>query len=130
MENEERQTTEVQTTQQPEGGERQVVTTKHSSKADGAVIAQRIIWYIAGFIITLLVLRFVLLLLAANQENAFVNFIYAVSEFFAWPFFGIFSYEPAYGEFVFETSTIIAVAVYALVAWGLAKAFTLTGRQG
>lgn len=122
------QTTEVRTTETTDGAtnvQRQTVATKQS--ADGGLIAQRIIWYIAGFIIALLVLRLVLLMLAANQGNAFVDLIYGLSAFFAWPFFGIFGYQPTYGQFTFEVSTVVAILVYALVAWGLAKAFTLTG---
>lgn len=126
----EKQTTEVRTTEVQDGAtnvQRQTVAASHQE--DGAVIAQRIIWYIAGFIIALLVVRIVLLLLAANQSNGFVDFIYAVSGFFAMPFFGIFGYQPTYGEFTFELSSVVAILVYALVAWGLAKAFTLTGRK-
>lgn len=116
---EDQQTQPTQPTQRP---------VNNQPRKDGAVIAQRVIWYIAGFIVTLLTLRVILLLLSANQDNAFVGFIYAVSEFFAWPFFGIFSYQPAYGSFVFELSSVVAIVIYSLVAWGLAKAFTLTGR--
>ena len=119
---EEQRTTE--TTREP--AERPVAAER---RTDGAVVAQRIIWYIAGFIITMLVLRLVLLMLAANQGNPFVDLVYAISGFFAWPFFGIFGYQPTYGEFTFEISTVVAIAVYALVAWGLARAFTLTGRR-
>ena len=101
----------------------------NGTRTDGAIVAQRIIWYIAGFIITMLALRLVLLLLAANQGNPFVDLIYAISGFFAWPFFGIFGYQPTYGQFTFEISSVVAIIVYALVAWGLARAFTLTGRR-
>lgn len=121
---EEQRTTETTTVREPV--EQPVAVER---RTDGAVVAQRIIWYIAGFIITMLVLRLVLLLLAANQGNPFVDFVYAVSGFFAWPFFGIFGYQPTYGQFTFEVSTLVAIAVYALIAWGLARAFTLTGRR-
>lgn len=125
---EERQTTEVRTTEAQDGDtnvERQTVATSRS--VDGAVTAQRVIWYIAGFIMTFLALRVVLLLLAANQGNFFVDFIYAVGGFFAAPFSGIFG-SPTFGESFFDTASLVAIVVYALVAWGLAKAFTLTGR--
>ena len=122
---EEQRTVETTTTEQSVDNR----PVNSEPRADGAVVIQRIIWYIAGFIITMLALRLVLLMLAANQGNAFVDLIYAISGFFAWPFFGIFGYQPTYGEFTFEVSTVVAIIVYALAAWGLARAFTLTGRR-
>ena len=93
--------------------------------APGSVVAKRVIYYITGVIIALLLLRLLLLLLAANQGNGFVDFIYALSGVFAAPFYGIFSYTPAYGSSVFEVSTVVAIIIYALVGWGLAKLVTL-----
>ena len=130
--NEERdqQTTEVRETNERQGNtniRRQTVAT--ASKLDSSFVAQRIIYYIAGIIITLLILRMALLLLAANQGSPFVDFIYALSGVFAWPFFGVFNYEPSYGQSVFEISSLVAIVVYGLVAVGLAKLFTLTSTK-
>jgi len=130
--NEERdqQTTEVRNTNERRGNttiHRQSVTT--ASKLDAGVIAKRIVYYLAGIIIALLALRIVLLLLAANKGAGFVDFIYALSGFFATPFFGIFNYQPTYGQSVFEISSLVAIVVYALVAVGLAKLFTLTKKD-
>lgn len=88
-------------------------------------VAARIVYLIFGFIITVLAIRMLLLLLAANQGNQFVDFVYGFSGVFAAPFYGIFSYEPQYGSFVFEVSTLVAIIVYALVGWGLASILTL-----
>lgn len=126
---EEQKTTEVRTTDVQEGDtsvQRQTVATTRS--LDGAVVAQRIIWYIAGFIMTFLVLRIVLLLLAANQGNFFVDLVYGIGGFFAAPFSGIFG-SPTFGQSFFDSASLVAIVVYALLAWGLAKAFTLTGRR-
>lgn len=123
---EERQTTEVRTEKTQAGGtnvERQTVATE--STAPTSVLAKRIIYYIVGIIVALLLLRIILLLLAANQGNAFVDFIYALSGFFAAPFFGIFSYTPTYGSSVFEISSVVAILIYLLVGWGIAKLLTL-----
>ena len=92
--------------------------------ADGRVVARRVIWYIAGVIITLLALRVILFMLGANRESGFVDFIYNISAVFAAPFSGIFP-APTYGQFFFDTASLVAIVVYALVAWGLAKLFTL-----
>lgn len=123
---ENRQTTQVRETQSPDGQTVQRETVQqNTSTASTATVVQRVIWYIAGVIIALLALRIVLLLLGANNDAAFVDFIYSLSGIFAWPFFGIFNYEPTYGRSFFEISSVVAIVVYALIAWGLAKLFTL-----
>lgn len=121
------QTTEVRETNKRQGNtqvRRQSVST--ASKIDGAVVARRIVYYITGVIVTFLALRMVLLLLAANQGSPFVDFVYTVSSLFAWPFYGIFNYQPAYGQSVFEISSVVAIVAYSLLAMGIAKLFTLT----
>lgn len=123
----EQKTTEVRDTNEQVGDtniRRQ--TVESSKKVDDRVVLKRIVYYFSGIIVVLLTFRIVLLLLAANQGSAFVDFIYAVSGFFAWPFYGIFSYQPTYGQSTFEISSIVAIIVYALVAMGIAKLLTLT----
>jgi len=127
--NEERdqKTTEVRDTKIQQGNtniRRQSVST--ATKVDAGVVARRIVYYLAGVIIALLVLRIILLMLAANQGSGFVDFVYALSGLFAMPFYGIFNYQPSYGQSVFEISSVVAIVVYALVAFGVAKLFTLT----
>lgn len=96
-----------------------------ATRDDGQNLAERIIWFIAGTIITLLLFRFVLILLGANQGNGFVDFIYGISYPFARPFFGIFGYNLEYGVSRVEISTLVAIAVYAVLAWGLSKLVNL-----
>lgn len=123
---EERQTTEVRTTDATQGDtnvQRQTVAT--SRKVDGGVVARRVVWYFAGFIIVFLALRVTLLLLAANQGNFFVDLVYGVGGFFAMPFSGIFG-SPTYGQLFLDSASLVAIVVYSLIAWGIAKAFTLT----
>lgn len=122
----EQHSTEVRNTTTDTGNDsvsRQTVTTRDTPPTN--VIVRRIIWYIAGFIITLLALRMLLLLLGANEGSSFVSFVYALSGVFAAPFYGIFNYTPAYGQSVFEISSLVAILVYALIAWGIAKLLTL-----
>jgi uncharacterized protein YggT (Ycf19 family) len=92
-------------------------------------LAARIIWFIAGIIITLLAFRFVLILLGANPSNAFANFIYSVSHPFAAPFFGLFGYSLHYGVSRAEISTLVAMFVYAIIAFGLSRLFTIRERR-
>ena len=126
MADEIRETREVQTTDEQVGGtnvQRQTVSAE--SSAPGSVVAQRVVWYIVGFIVALLSLRLILQLLGANQGNAFVDFVYGISGIFAAPFFGMFSYTPTYGVSYFEVSTLVAILIYSLIGWGIAKLFTL-----
>ena len=121
---EEKQTTEVrENTNNDTGVRRQTVS--RSTQVSGVVIAQRVIWFFAGFIIVFLALRTLLLLLAANQGNFFVDFVYAIGGFFAAPFAGIFG-SPTYGQVYFDTASLVGIVVYALLAWGLTKLVTLT----
>ena len=105
---------------------RRETVRREQGSASGVVVAQRVVWFFIGFIVTFLLLRVVLLLLAANQGAPFVDFVYAVGGFFAAPFFGIFSYTPAYGQSVLEISSLVAVVIYVLLGWGIAKLLTLT----
>ena len=115
----------VRTTEEPvrTDVEREVVTDRGT--APGSVVAARVVWYITGVIIALLALRLILQLLGANEGNPFVDLVYGLSGIFAAPFFGMFSYEPTYGVSYFEVSTFVAILIYALLGWGIAKLFTL-----
>lgn len=130
MADHEQATREVRTTDEQVGDthvERQ--TVNDTSKAPSSVVAQRIVWYVVGLIITLLALRLILQLLGANQGNGFVDFIYAISGVFAAPFFGMFSYTPSYGVSYFEVSTLVAILIYALIGWGISKLFTINSNR-
>lgn len=96
-----------------------------SEKVSGVTLAKRVVWFIAGFIIVLLALRIVLQLLGANDAAGFVNFIYSISQPFAAPFYGMFP-EPTRGVSTLDVSSIFAILIYSLVAWGIAKLITLT----
>jgi YGGT family len=89
------------------------------------VILTRAIWYMFGVITALLALRIVLLMLSANPETPFVEFVYAISSIFVVPFYGIFD-QPDYTRFYVDTSSIVAIVVYWLLAVGLTKLVNLT----
>jgi hypothetical protein len=104
--------------------ERPTTTTVERSGATGGVVARRVVYYIAGVIIALIALRFIFLLLGANRGSGFVDFIYNLSGIFVAPFVGIFG-EPTFGVSYFETSSLVAIIVYGLIAVGIGKLFTL-----
>lgn len=83
---------------------------------------RHIINYILGVIEVLLVLRFAFKLLGANPSNGFVSFLYSITGIFTAPFSGIFNPFVTSGlaaKSVFDPATIIAMIIYAAVAWGL-----------
>ena len=77
----------------------------------------QIIWYILSFVEVLLIFRFILKALGANQYVGFTSFIYAITAPFAVPFSGVVGMS-ASGNSVLEWSTIIAGIVYLCIAWG------------
>lgn len=84
----------------------------------------QIIWYIVGVIEVLLAFRIILKLLGASTQSGFTSFIYAVSSPFALPFAGILG-KTGISGMILEWSTLIAMAVYAIVAYGIVKFFQL-----
>ena len=84
----------------------------------------QIVWYIVGIIEVLLALRFVLKLLGANAGAGFTNFIYSASWFLAAPFYSVFHISQIEGN-VFEWTSLLAMAVYGLIGWGIVKLFLM-----
>jgi hypothetical protein len=82
------------------------------------VVVSRVIMYVFGVIEVFIGIRFALMLLGANAEAGFVKMIYGVSGVFMAPFIAIFNTQKAGGA-VFDWSALVAIAVYALFAWGL-----------
>jgi len=109
----------------------QKTTATRSSMDDGehrtnTNLGSRIVWFIAGVLLVLLGLRFILTLLGANTTNGFANFIYTTSHPFVDPFFSLFNYHShTYGTSHFEIYTLVAMLVYALIAWGITKLLTI-----
>ena len=97
---------------------------RQTRETSGVVVAQRVVYYIGGVIVALLVVRLLLQLLGANQDSGFVEFIYGLSGVFVMPFYGIFG-EPTFGQSQLETSTLVAIVIYSLITVGIAKLIAL-----
>lgn len=94
--------------------------------------ARHIINYVLGVIEVLLVLRFAFKLLGANPSNGFVSFLYSITGIFTAPFSGIFNPFVTSGlaaKSVFDPATIIAMIIYAAVAWGLISLIRLEAHK-
>lgn len=84
----------------------------------------QVVWYILGLIEVLLAFRLVLKLLGANATAGFTSFIYGVTMPFATPFQAVFRTSRAEGS-IFEWTTILAMFVYWVVAWGIVNLFVM-----
>ncbi len=94
---------------------------------------KKIVYYILGVFEVLFAFRLIFKLLGANPGSAFVSFIYNVSGVFIAPFNGIFRSAVTKGietRSVLEPTTIIAMIVYALIAYGVARLIEIYGIPG
>lgn len=82
------------------------------------------IYYILGVIEALLGLRLIFKLLGANQNNQLISSLYFTTKLLIAPFSGILGTAIMQGnktQYIFESSTVIAMIIYALIAYGLIR---------
>lgn len=72
--------------------------------------------FVFGVIELLILVRFVLELFGANTQSMFVQWVQQLSGIFMAPFNAIFGTQTVNGA-TFEWSALVAIAVYALIAW-------------
>jgi hypothetical protein len=102
---------------------REVSTTQHEAGREGRIAtfkATQLIWLLLGILEMLLALRFIFKLIGVNAANAFATFIYGLTNIFVAPFASLTG-APAAEGMVLELSTLIAMVVYALVAWAIER---------
>jgi len=80
----------------------------------------QMIYWVFALIEGLIAIRLILKALGANPTAGFAQFIYGITAPLVAPFMGLFG-NPAYQNSVLELSSIVALVVYALVAWLLGK---------
>jgi hypothetical protein len=90
------------------------------ARREAAYTISQLIWLFFGILEGLILLRILLRLIAANPANTFASLVYAVTDFFLWPFFGLTG-TPALGGMVLEIPSLFALVVYALAGWVLVK---------
>lgn len=79
----------------------------------------RIIYFVMGFLEVLLALRFLFRVIGADPNNGLVNFIYNFTGVFVGPFNGIFNDQTLQRGNVIEVSTLLAMAMYAILTYGI-----------
>src|SRR5437879_3767137 len=80
----------------------------------------QLVYWIFGLIEGLIAIRFVLKALGANPSAGFAQFIYGITGPLVAPFVGLFG-NPSSQSSVLELTSIVALIVYALLAWLLGK---------
>jgi len=80
--------------------------------------AAAVVGFIVGVVDIFIAARFLGKLLGASSQSAFVNFIYQVSSPMVAPFKGIFG-NGGSSTNSFETASLVAIVVYAVIGWGL-----------
>jgi hypothetical protein len=95
------------------------IAAANQNSSTGRIV--NITYFLFGILELVLVLRVILHIVGANPDNSFANFIYGLSS----PFVGLFAslmQNPALGTTgVLEITTIIAMVVWAIVAWIVAR---------
>jgi uncharacterized protein YggT (Ycf19 family) len=109
----EERTTEV-VEEQPVAVSHEQTRVTHRRSSWGTI--ERAIVYIFGLIQLLLVLRIVLLLVAARENNAIVAFVYNLSEIFVAPFRGVLGIdEVAAGQAALDVSALVALVGWTII---------------
>jgi YggT family protein len=106
----ENRVSEVRTTQSEPEREQRIFTFK----------ATQLVWLLFGVLEALIALRIVLKLFGANPASPVAAFLYGFTDLFLWPFAGLLGTPQASGM-VLELSSVIAMLVYALIAWALER---------
>ena len=101
---------EVRTTEHEQGSEQRFRTFK----------VTQLIWLLLGLLEGLIALRVLFKLLGVNAANTFATFLYGVTNIFVAPFASLTG-APSAGGMVLEISSIIAMIIYLLIAWGIVK---------
>lgn len=105
---------------------RDVVRTETVSPAFR--VAQ-LVYVVFGVAIALIIIRVILKALAANAGAGFTSFLYGITNPLVAPFQGIFATPQTSTGSVLELSSIVAIIVYALIAWALVRLIEILGRR-
>lgn len=103
-----------------------IIEDKAAERRQVVYKLSQFIWLVTGIVEVLIALRFFLKLIAANPENPFAQLVYNVTYLFLWPFLNLTA-TPSAGGMVLEIPSLVAMLVYALVAWGIVGLIQLFG---
>lgn len=101
-------------------------------KASSTQQIEYIVYYLLGALEVILLFRLILKVMGASTASGFVRMIYTLSAIFVMPFEGIFQRGVTQGletVAVFEPATVVAIVVYALIAWGIVKLIRISSGE-
>jgi uncharacterized protein YggT (Ycf19 family) len=101
-----------------------LVAAPHTIVSPRSAFVERacaIVYFVAGLAAGIMLVRFALLLLGANANSGFAQFIFQISEPMVAPFMNLFGSAPQYGTGLFEYAALIAIMAYFLAAALVAK---------
>jgi hypothetical protein len=78
-------------------------------------------WLLASVLETLFAVRIILTLIGANPAAGFAQFVNNTTAVFLKPFVGLMNNATLANGSVLEVTTLIAMLVYALLAWGIVR---------
>ena len=109
------------------------INTQARGEATSYQTIEYLLYFFFGALEIFLVFRLILKLTGASAASGFVNLIYVLTGIFILPFEGIFRRAFAQGvetTSVLEPATIVALVVYAVLAFGIVKLVRiLSGKQ-
>lgn len=91
--------------------------------------ARQIVWLCLGIVNAILALRFIFLAAGAG-DSGFSGFIYAAGSALAAPFRGIIGTTTAGNGHPLEWADLVAIAVYSVAAWIVAKIVMISMVRG
>jgi hypothetical protein len=103
-----------------------------AQKVEKSQTIEYIVYFLLGIIEILLVFRLVFKVTGANPTSSFVSTIYALTQILVTPFSGIFRQATSAGvetTAVLEPATLVAIVVYAVLAWGLTQLVVIFSRK-
>lgn len=101
-----------------------VVSSSTTEDATSSQTIEYFIYFLFGVLEILLFFRLILKLTGASLASSFVDLIYGLTGIFILPFEGMFRRWFNQGletTSVLEPSTLVAIIVYALLAWGIVQ---------
>ncbi len=90
--------------------------------------AGQIVYFVFGVLEALLIIRLIMKLLGANPDAGFSQLVYGITYPFVALFQGVFPNAGGRGG-VLELSTLLALIVYALLAWGIVRLIYLLAER-
>ena len=88
-----------------------------------------VVWWIVGFVDILLAIRFLLKLFGGSTISGFVTFMYNITQPLVAPFHGIFN-TTVQGRSILEPESLVAIAIYSLIGWGIVSLIHMMTRNG